>query len=180
MGKPQRSGGPETGATCSGPLAWLYRKSVLSRGVVAPSASDRGQPLSFFKSRNGLANPRGAPASKFFFGARSLARVACRVPLLACPAVHPSRRPCGTNCQFTAASEISSRRSNIRSSQCRHHRRNKPNDSSRETLLDKPAVPPAAAAIPILFFFAPWRLCARSSRIGSGSSKGAKAQSRRK
>ena len=73
IGEPQRSGGPETGATCSGPLAWLYRKSVLSRGVVAPSASDRGQPL-FFTIKNGLANPRGAPASKFFRRAFACAR----------------------------------------------------------------------------------------------------------
>ena len=84
IGEPQRLGGPETGATCSGPLAWLYRKSVLSRGVVAPSASDRGQPL-FFTIKNGLANPRGAPASKFFFGLYSRARPVCRVPLLAPP-----------------------------------------------------------------------------------------------
>ena len=66
VGYPLRSGGPETGATCSGPLAWLYRKSVLSRGVVAPSASDRGQPL-FFTIKKRPRQPEGSPGVQILF-----------------------------------------------------------------------------------------------------------------
>jgi hypothetical protein len=50
--------------------------SVLSRGVVAPSASRRAQKTFFSTIKIGLGTQRGAPTSKSFFFACALSRTA--------------------------------------------------------------------------------------------------------